>query len=74
MTIFANDRASASASGVLERGIVLGSEHPAGKYRVYGVFSTAPFTRATIRSAFDVERLTAGVGTTVVTTEFEVRP
>jgi hypothetical protein len=66
--------ASATEKGVLDRGIILGAEHPPGTYRVYGVFSTAPLTRAAIRAAFDPDHLTAGAGTAVVTADFEVRP
>ncbi|MEO6775038.1 MAG: hypothetical protein ABI467_18880 [Kofleriaceae bacterium] len=60
-------------SGVLDRGIVLGAEHPPGTYRIYGVFSHVPLARAAIRAAFDATRLTAGAGTQVVTTDVEVR-
>jgi hypothetical protein len=67
------DLATLPTSGVLDRGIVLGEDHPAGSYRVYGVFSREPLARATIRDAFDATRLTAGVGTEVVTSDVEVR-
>ena len=67
------DLASAP-SGVLDQGIVLGAEHAAGHYRVYGVFSQAPLTRAAIRDAFDAEHLTAGVATSVVAADLEVGP
>ena len=66
------DLSQAPASGVLDRGIVLGDEHPAGTYHVYGVFSNAPLTRAAIRDAFDAEHLTAGEGTAVVAADLEV--
>lgn len=61
------------ASGVLDRGIVLGAEHPAGTYHVYGVFSRTPLTRVALRDAFDATRLTAGSGTAVVTADVEIR-
>lgn len=67
------DLAMLPASGVLDRGIVLGDDHPAGTYRVYGVFSRAPLTRANIRDAFDATHLSAGAGTEVVTADVEVR-
>ena len=67
------DLATLPTSGVLDRGIVLGEDHPAGTYRVYGVFSREPLTRAAIRGAFDATRLTAGTGTEVVTGDVEVR-
>jgi hypothetical protein len=54
------------ASGVLDRSIVLGPEHVAGPYQIYGVFSNAPLARAAIRDAFDPVRMTAGAGTAVV--------
>ena len=62
-----------STTGVLDRGIVLGAEHPAGAYRIYGVFSSTPLTRGAIRDAFDPAKLTAGSGTTVVPSDIEVR-
>ena len=65
--------ASAPANGILDRSVVLGPEHAAGTYRVYGVFSKAPLTRAEIRDAFDPTKLTAGEGTKVVTTDLVVR-
>lgn len=58
---------------MLDRGIVVGPEHHAGRYRVYGVFSRAPFGRDAIRGAFDEVRLTAGPDTAVVVTELVVR-
>ncbi|NVB81734.1 MAG: hypothetical protein HOV81_25290 [Kofleriaceae bacterium] len=60
-------------SGVLDRGIVIGSEHPAGTYRVYGVFSTEPLSRKEIRDRFDDVHVTAGPGTSVVVQELVVR-
>jgi hypothetical protein len=61
------------AGGVLDRTVVLGPEHPAGTYRIYGVFSNAPLPRAAIREAFDPARMTAGAGTAVVAQEIVVR-
>jgi hypothetical protein len=61
---------AASLHGVLDQGIVLGDEHPAGSYRVYGVFSDAPLTRAQVRAVFDEG---ARAGTEVVTVDLEVR-
>ena len=52
---------------------MLGPEHPAGTYHVYGVFSNVPLTRSAIRDAFDPTNLTAGEGTKVVTTDLVVR-
>jgi hypothetical protein len=60
-------------SGVLDRGVVLGGEHDAGTYRVFGVFSNAPLTRAQLRARFDDERRTAGPGTEVVERELIIR-
>ncbi|CAN5167442.1 hypothetical protein BH11MYX1_BH11MYX1_35230 [soil metagenome] len=62
-----------SSSGVLDRGIVLGAEHPVGTYRIYGVFSNAPLTRGEIRDAFDPTKLDAGPGTAVVAADMEVQ-
>jgi hypothetical protein len=67
------DLTTVPASGVLDRGIVLGAEHPAGTYKVYGVFSQVPLTRTALRDAFDATGLTAGSGTAVVTADVEVR-
>ena len=67
------DLAGLPASGVLDRGIVLGDDHPAGAYRIFGVFSRAPLTRAAIRAAFDPARLTAGADTEVVAADVEIR-
>lgn len=39
--------------GVLDRGIAIGPEHTPGTYRVYGVFSDQPLTRAQIRERFE---------------------
>jgi hypothetical protein len=63
----------AATNGVLDQTIVLGPEHPAGAYQVYGVFSNAPLGRAAIRDAFDPVRMTAGAGTAVVSAEIVVR-
>ncbi len=59
--------------GVLDRGIVIGREHPAGTYRVFGVFSTEPLTRQQIRERFDDVNVTAGPGTSVIERELVVR-
>ena len=67
------DLAQQLGSGVLEQGIVLGSEHSAGTYRVFGVFSNEPLSRAQIRDRFDPARVTAGAGTSVVEQELVVR-
>ena len=64
---------SLARGGVVEQAIVLGDEHAPGTYRVYGVFSNAPLTRAAIRGQFDEARGTAGPGTEVRTTDLEVR-
>lgn len=61
------------ANGVLDRSIVLGPEHVAGPYQIYGVFSNAPLTRAAIRDAFDPVRMTAGAATAVVTDEMVIQ-
>ena len=60
-------------SAVLDRGIVIGSEHPPGTYRVFGVFSDEPLSRQQLRDRFDVARLTAGPGTSVIEQELVVR-
>jgi hypothetical protein len=60
-------------SGVLDQGIVIGSEHPAGTYRVFGVFSNEPLSRRQIRERFDDHHVTAGPGTSVVEQELVVR-
>ncbi|HEY5948476.1 MAG TPA: hypothetical protein VIV40_23425, partial [Kofleriaceae bacterium] len=60
-------------SGVLDHGIVIGSEHPAGTYRMFGVFSNEPLTRAQIRDRFDADSVTAGPGTAVVEQQLVVR-
>ncbi|MDB4960524.1 MAG: hypothetical protein JWP01_523 [Myxococcales bacterium] len=59
--------------GVLDRSIVLGADHPAGVYRVHGVFSREPLTREMIRAAFDETTLSVGPGTQVVVHELVVR-
>lgn len=59
--------------GVLDRSIVLGADHPAGVYRVHGVFSGDPLTREMIRAAFDETTLSTGLGTQVVVRELVVR-
>lgn len=61
------------ANGVVDRGIVIGPEHAAGTYRVFGVFSAEPLTRAQLRDRFDPAHLTAGPGAQVRTTEVEIR-
>jgi hypothetical protein len=69
-----DDATSAEVTaGVLDRSIVLGPEHPAGTYTIYGVFSNAPLPRAAIRDAFDPVHMTAGSGTAVVSEEIVVR-
>jgi hypothetical protein len=67
------DLATLPATGVLDRSVVLGTEHPAGTYHVYGVFSKLPLTRSAIRDAFDPKTLTAGEGTNVVANDLVVR-
>ena len=61
------------AAGVLEHGIVIGAEHAAGTYRVFGVFSHEPLSRAQIRERFDPAGVTAGPGTSVIEQELVVR-
>ena len=61
------------ANGVVDRTIVLGPEHPAGTYEIYGVFSNAPLGRTAIRTGFDPVRMTAGAATAVVSEEIVVR-
>lgn len=65
--------ATLPATGVVDRAVVIGSEHARGMYVVYGVFSAQPLTRAAIRTAFDPAHLTAGAGTKVVTTDLVIR-
>lgn len=60
-------------SGMLDRGIVIGSEHPPGTYRVFGVFSNKPLSRAQIRERFDADHVTAGPGTSVIEQDLVVR-
>lgn len=67
------DLAGQPADGVLDRGIVLGAEHPAGTYRVYAVFSRRPLTREQLRARFDPAQRTAGPGTAVVVRELTIR-
>jgi hypothetical protein len=67
------DLVAQAGSGVLDRGIVIGNEHPAGTYRVFGVFSNEPLSRAQIRDRFDEAQLSAGPGTTVTAQELVVR-
>jgi hypothetical protein len=69
----ASEAIADSTHGVLEQGIVLGDEHPAGRYRVYGVFSTTPLTRSQIRERFDEATRTAGPGTEIAIVDLEVR-
>jgi hypothetical protein len=42
-----------SAGGVLSKGIVLGTEHTAGAYTIYGVFSAEPISRILLKQKFD---------------------
>jgi hypothetical protein len=67
------DLSQGLGSGVLDRGIVIGSEHPAGTYKVFGVFSTEPLSRKDLRDRFDDVHVTAGPGTSVVVQELVVR-
>ncbi|MEP6860212.1 MAG: hypothetical protein ABJE66_06305 [Deltaproteobacteria bacterium] len=67
------DLARLPATGIVDRSVVLGTEHPAGTYHVYGVFSREPLARSAIRDAFDPTHLTAGEGTKVVSTQLVVR-
>jgi hypothetical protein len=67
------DLTTLPATGIVDRSVVLGSEHPPGTYHVYGVFSKLPLTRSAIRDAFDPAALTAGDGTKVVSTQVVVR-
>jgi hypothetical protein len=60
-------------SGVLDRGIVIGGEHAPGTYRVFGVFSHEPLSRAQIRERFEPTSLVAGPGTSVIERELVVR-
>jgi hypothetical protein len=67
------DLVAQPTGGLLDQSIVIGDDHPAGAYRVYGVFSREPLTRAQIRTAFDESLRTAGPGTQVIETEIVVR-
>ena len=60
-------------SGVLDRSILLGADHPPGTYRLHGVFSREPLTREMIRAGFDETTLSAGPDTKVVVSELVVR-
>ncbi len=66
------DLSTQPREGVLDRGIVLGEEHAAGSYRVYGVFSRAPLTREMIRAGFDEPHHAAGPDTTVITADLVI--
>lgn len=55
------DLRAASQQDVLSTAITLGPEHRPGVYRVHGVFSTTPLSRAAIRAA-----VSAGSSTSVV--------
>ncbi len=59
--------------GVLDRGVVIGSNHRTGKYQVYGIFSDEPLTRNEIKNRFKVEEVTIGSGTSVVTRELVIQ-
>lgn len=67
------DLAQQPPGGVLDRGIAIGSEHPPGTYRVFGVFSSEPLSRAQLRERFDAARMTAGPGASVIEQELVVR-
>ena len=67
------DIASHTRDAVLDRGIVIGTEHAPGTYRVFGVFSMVPLTRVQIRGAFDETSPSAGPGTSVIEKELVVR-
>ena len=55
--------------GPLGRGVVLGPEHPAGRYDLYGVFSRVPLDRRAVRL-----RIEGGRGDAVVLERhFDVR-
>jgi hypothetical protein len=67
------DLSTHQRSGVVDQGVVLGAEHPAGRYQIYGVFSRTPLTRQAIRDRFDEAAHHAGPDTRVVTRELVVR-
>ena len=60
----ARSRPLPPGGGVLDTGIVLGSEHVPGSYRIEGVFSATPLDRAAIRAL--VERGDATVARQVI--------
>lgn len=60
-------------AGVLDRGVVLGAEHPPGRYTVFGIFSQQPLTRAAIRGHFDPDAASLGPDTAVVRKELVVQ-
>lgn len=66
------DLATQPSSGLLGVGITMGDAHPAGAYRVYGVFSHVALGRNEIRARFDPERPTIGPGTAVVVLGLDV--
>ncbi len=59
--------------GVLDRGVILGSDHRAGRYQVYGIFSAEPLTRTKIKERFEVGATEIGSGTAVVAQELAIR-
>lgn len=56
--------------GVIDRGVE--SIVARGRYTVYGIFSTAPLTRAELHERFDPDHLTAGPNTVVIARELVV--
>ncbi|CAN5812947.1 hypothetical protein BH11MYX2_BH11MYX2_24650 [soil metagenome] len=60
------DLTTQPTTGILGEGVTLGSEHPSGTYRLFGVFSRVPLTRAALKNQFDPDGLFAGPDTKVV--------
>lgn len=59
--------------GVLDRGVVLGSDHQTGRYQVYGIFSAQPLTRTEIKERFDLGATSIGSETSVLRQELVIR-
>ena len=70
----ARDLASALHDGVLDETVLLGDEHAAGTYRVFGVFAQTPLDREGVKALFDdTGHIRAAPGVAVVEKELVIR-
>ena len=60
-------------NGVIDRGVLLGGDHPPGRYVIYGIFTHQPLTRQWLRAHFNDHAPRYGIDGEVVVREVEVR-